>query len=309
MNRRSAVRLMMAAGAGSLVTGRLPGDDDLLIRSEVRLVLLDVSVTNHQGGPVPGLTRENFRIFEDGRPQQITVFDHGDLPVTVGILVDESRSMTAKRPAVITAALTFIAESNPLDEVFVLNFNEKVTAGLPSPQLFSDNREDLRAALFSGVPAGRTALYDAVVAGMDQLGLGMRDKKTLVVISDGGDNASRATRHETLNRIERGIATIYSVGLFDTEDPDRDPAILREFAKISGGEAYFPDKLTEMVPICRRIAHDIRTRYTVGYLPQAGKDLRGVRHIRVDASGGGHSSLTVRTRSSYRYESENPKGK
>jgi len=307
MNRRRAIRTLICAGAGSAFTrlnADTPSDQpgDLIIHSDVRLVLLDVSAKNRKGGFVQELTRENFKVFENGQRQQITVFEHNDLPVTVGIIVDESRSMSPKRGAVLTAALTFIGESNPSDEVFVLNFNDDVTAGLPSPQLFSGNREELRAALFRGVSQGRTALYDAVIAGLEQLEHGKRDKKALVLISDGGDNASRHTRQETLGRIEASIATIHTVGLFDTDDIDRDPGILRKLAQISGGEAYFPDNPPEMVPVCRRIAHDIRMRYTIGYHPPAGKRTNDIRHIRVEASSREHGALITRTRSSYRYD-------
>lgn len=309
MNRRSAVRFLMAAGAGSVldrVWAGTPGDQpDYVLRSEVRLVLLDVSVQRRDGTFVSGLTRENFKVYENNRPQQITVFAHNDLPVTIGILVDESRSMSPKRTAVLNAALTFIAESNPNDQVFVLNFNEKVKPGLPPPQLFSDNREELRGALFNGVAEGRTALYDAVIDGLNQLELGQRDKKALVVISDGGDNASLHTRHETLSRIESSISTIYTVGIFDMDDADRDPGILRQLARISGGRVYFPADITEMIPVCRRIAHEIRERYTLGYLPAsppAGKKENVVRSIRVEAAAPGEPHLIARTRTTYRYD-------
>jgi Ca-activated chloride channel family protein len=309
MNRRSAMRTLISAGAGSLFSPCLfagPGDgddqEDLIIRAETRLVLLDVSVKTPAGGFVSGLSKENFTVVENGRPQPIMTFDDGDMPVTVGILVDESRSMAPKRPAVLTAALTFIGESNPKDEIFVLNFNDKVTPGLLSPTLFSDDIQELRLALFRGVSEGRTVLNDAVVAGLDQLNLGMRDKKALVLISDGGDNASTHTRRETIDRVERSTATIYTIGLFDVDDADRDPGILRQLAGISGGEAYFPPTPADTIPACRRIARDIRARYTLGYVPSAGKSANNVRNIHVGASAPGHGKLIARTRSSYRYD-------
>lgn len=312
MNRRSAVRALLGAGASSIVQRFAAAQQDpgYVIHSEVRLVLLDVRVRNHSGEVVPGLTRENFTVFEDGRPQQITEFGHEDLPVTIGLLVDESRSMAPKRPSVLTAALTFIDESNPQDEVFVLNFNDTVSAGLPPPLLFSGDREQLRAALFRGESQGRTALYDAVVDGLDQLEMGQRAKKALVLISDGGDNCSIHNRRQTFERIERSIATVHTVGLFDLDDADKDPGLLKQLAKISGGEAYFPESGKEMIPVCRSIAHDIRTRYTIGYRPPPGKPGRGLRHVRVRVSAPGHPSLSVLTRTSYRYdESEAPKKK
>lgn len=310
MNRRSAIQTLMGCGAGSLLRRPARGcdDDDFVIRSEARLVVLEVSVKNRGGGFASGLTKDNFRVFENGRPQDITVFDHNDAPVNIGILVDESRSMSPKRVSVLTAALTFIGESNPDDEMFVFNFNDDVQPGLTPPLLFSDDHVELRTALFRGVSQGKTALYDAVWDGLTQLELGKREKKTLVLISDGGDNASHHTRRQTIDRIQRSVATIYTIGIFDQDDSDRDPGILQQIARISGGEAYFPASINEMVPVCKRIAHDIRNCYTIGYHPAAhpvaGKNVRDVRSIRVDASSPNHAGLTTRARTSYRYDPE-----
>jgi VWFA-related protein len=312
MNRRTAVRSLLAAGAGSVLTRlragtsptNLPGEDDGIykLRSEVRLVLLDVSVKDSKGSSVSGLSQENFNILEDGRPQTVTVFDHDDVPVTVGILVDESLSMTPKRSEVLTAAQTFIEESNRRDEIFVLNFNDRVVPGLASEKLFSDDIQELRSALHRGVPEGKTALHDAVVAGLEQLEWGTRDKKTLVVISDGGDNASQHNRQNTLALVKSSIATIYTIGLFEADDPDRDPGILRQLANISGGESYFPSNPSIMVPICRSIAKEIRTRYTIGYHPPTDNGRGSFRNIKVHVSAPGYRRLFVRTRGSYRYD-------
>jgi Ca-activated chloride channel homolog len=316
MNRRKAIQNLIAASAGSIFARLLPAqphDDHLQedprdegeiyrLRSDVRLVLLDVSVKDSKGGFVTGLSKNNFSVSENGRLQPITVFDRGDVPATVGILVDESRSMTRKRGDVLTAAETFIEESNPKDEVFVLNFNDKVVPGLPGGVLFSDNIQQLRAALHRGIADGKTALNDAVASGLQQLELGQRDKKALVVISDGGDNASKHKRREMLAMVESSIATIYAIGLFDPEDPDRDPGILRRLAQISGGESYFPNRPAEMEPICRGIAKEIRRRYTIGYHPPSGKGTRSLRSVSVHVSAPGHGRLTVRTRGGYRYD-------
>ncbi len=175
-----------------------------------------------------------------------------------------------------------------------------VKRGLPPGVLFSDDVQQLRAALNAGIPEGKTALNDAVVAGLEQLELGRRDKKTLVLISDGGDNASKHNRPEMLDLVEKSAATIYTVGLFEQEDPDKDPFILRKLSRISGGETFLPSDPSEMVSVCRRIAKDIRNRYTIGYVPAAG--IASSRHIQVRASAPGHGSLLIRTRASYRYD-------
>lgn len=306
MNRRAAIRNLLIAGAASFVgrsfAGNVPDDDrDFVIRSDVRLVLLDVSVKDHAGGFLTGLSKDNFRIEENGVIQDITVFANNDVPVTVGILIDNSHSMVPKRAEVLAAATTFIEESNPHDEVFVLNFNDTVRRGLPAGMRFSDDVERLRSAIERGFPEGMTALNDAVVDGLEQLRAGRRDKKTLVVISDGGDNASRHTRKQVIEAVEQNIATIYTIGLFDLDDRDRDPGILKRLARISGGQAYFPRGEKGLIDVCRGIAHDIRTRYTVGYTPQA-QNGGPLRHIHVHVSAPGHTSLTARTRTIYRYE-------
>jgi Ca-activated chloride channel homolog len=312
MNRRLAIRILPTLGAGFFLRLRAnseAADDqagqqgDFTLRSEVRLVLLDVSVTGKDGGFVTDLSKENFTVLEDGVPQRISVFDHNDSPVTCGLIVDESRSMTPKRQDVLAAATAFIEASNPRDEIFVLNFNDTVKRGLPEDVLFSDDIAQLRDALYRGVPQGRTALYDAVLDGLEQLELGKQDKKTLVVVSDGGDNVSVHTRQEMLNQIQRSVATIFAIGLYDPDDPDHDLGVLKELAHISGGEAYFPQNPRETMPICRRIAQDIRSRYTLGYHPESSK-IR-LRHIDVRASSAGHGKLHVRARRSYWYEDSN----
>jgi Ca-activated chloride channel homolog len=309
MNRRAAIRILMVAGAGSFLGRPLrvlaPADQpDFTIRSDVRLVLLDVSVKDRDGGLAPGLSKDNFRVDENGARQDITVFANNDIPVTVGLVVDTSRSMMSKRIEVLAAATTFIAASNPHDEIFVLNFNETVKRGLPEGVPFSDDIGQLRAALSRGYPEGRTALNDAVIDGLQQLQQGKRDKKTLIVISDGGDNASHHKRQEMLDAVERSQATIYTIGLFDTGDPDRDPGILKKLARISGGEAYLPDSADDLTETCKGIAKDIRTRYTVGYSPAASNG-GSLRRVRVRVSAPGRPALMARTRLSYRYDQAN----
>jgi Ca-activated chloride channel homolog len=311
MERRRALRQLLLAGAlpllPRLASSRQQQDDKLgfTIHSDVRLVVLDVSVKDHSGGFVSGLIKDNFTVFENGVTQPITVFAHEDLPVTAGILVDESQSMLPKRKDVIAAAEALIAESNSKDEIFVLNFNEYVRRGLPSGQLFSDDLDQLGAALYRGYPAGRTALYDAVIAGLEQLGQGQRDKKALIVISDGGDNASEHHRRDLLEKLDRSSATVYTVGVYDAGDQDRSPGILKYMAGVSGGAAFFPESLSDLTGVCKSIAKEIRTRYTVGYIPKATNG-GPLRHVHVAVSAPEHGKMTAQARSRYWYE-EPPK--
>ena len=267
------------------------------IQTTSRLVLLDVSVKDGSGGFVSGLTKDNFKVFENGKPEAVSQFSNTDNPVTVGIAVDESGSMRPKRPQVITAALVFIQASNPMDEIFVVNFNEKPRRGLPDDVLFSDNPKQLRAALWQGNPEGRTALYDAIEMSLHQLEFGRQAKKTLVVISDGGDNHSTHTEQEVMQDVLTSLATIYTVGIYDEDDPERNEGVLKDLAHVSGGVFYHPKNLEDVVPICRQIAKDIRARYTIGYVPSV--EGKMVRHIKVVATSADHPKLMVRTRTKY----------
>jgi Ca-activated chloride channel family protein len=304
MKRSRGARMWLFAAIACACAGwlvQLPGagqqSSQYTIKTTSRLVLLDVSVKDASGGLVPGLSKENFEIRENGKAQAITQFAHADIPVTVGLVVDESGSMRHKQADVITAALTFIGASNPQDETFVINFNERARRGLPDIQLFSDNLEQLRSALWRGKPEGRTALYDAIDMALHQVDMGRRDKKSLIVITDGGDNVSTHTLDHLMHEVLDSVATIYTIGIYDEDDPDKNPAVLKRIAQISGGGAYFPKKLDEVIPICREIAKDIRTRYTVGYVPEA--EGKPQRHVQVSARSEGGQKLVVRTRTSY----------
>ncbi len=168
---------------------------------------------------------------------------------------------------------------------------------------FSSDVEQLRAALERGVPEGKTALYDAVEQGLEHLKLGRHEKKALVLISDGGDNASSHTRRDIVKLVEERPATIYTVGIYDEDDPDRSPGLLRQLASISGGDAYFPQSVAGMARVCHEIAEDLKVRYTVGYVPQASAGSNnGLRRVRVRVSLPGHETAAVLARSSYRYD-------
>jgi Ca-activated chloride channel family protein len=277
---------------------------DFTIRTTSRLVLLDVSVKDSEGGFVSGLTKDNFKVFENSKPQEITQFANADIPVTVGLVVDESGSMRPKKSHVVTAAVAFIQASNPHDEIFVINFNERPRRGLPDILPFSDDLNTLRAALWNGLPEGRTALYDAMEMALHQLDMGRRDKKTLVLISDGGDNISQHKLPDVMHDVLTSAATIYTIGIFDDDDPDKNPGVLERLARVSGGSAYFPKQLDEIAPICRQIAKDIRTRYTIGFIPVADNG-KPERHIKVVASAPSRAKLVVRTRTSYIFASDN----
>jgi Ca-activated chloride channel family protein len=269
------------------------------ISDNVNLVLLDVSVKDPRGGYASGLARNDFKVFEDGRPQQITEFASADTPVTVGLVVDDSGSMRTKRPQVVLAGLAFAKESNPKDEFFVINFNNHIVRGLPDQIPFTDNLQRLRSALYYGDPAGQTALYDAIAYSLKHLELSRQDKRTLIVVSDGGDNVSRSSLPQLMTLIEASRATIYTIGLFDPEDKDANPGVLRKLAKLSGGEFFRPGTLDEIMPVFHKISVDIRNRYSIGYAPVEIGSKRVLRSIRVTAARSDHRKLIVHTRTVY----------
>ena len=269
----------------------------LTVTSE--LVLLDVSVRDAAGEHISNLSRDNFRIYEDGKLQTIVHCASDDVPVTVGLVIDTSGSMRSKYEEVATAGLVFIRASNRNDETFVVNFGDRVSHGLPDNVPFSSNLLQLRSALSWAVPAGRTALYDAILYSLQYLEKGQCEKKALMLVSDGGDNSSTHGSEEVSRMVRESRATIYTIGIFDADDQDRNPGLLRRLAQISGGESYFPAHLSEVVGICRQIASDIRTRYTIGYVPIRSGEQGSLRKIAVTASTPGGHKLTVHTRTSY----------
>ncbi|HLY62399.1 MAG TPA: VWA domain-containing protein [Terriglobia bacterium] len=289
-----------------------PGDkksSEYKIGVDVNLVVLPVSVIDKKGHRVENLQKDDFKVYEDGAAQQVTVFSHADIPVTMGIVIDDSGSMRPKRAAVNAAALTFVKTSNPQDQVFVVNFNDVYY--LDTPGDFASNIEDLNSALNKIDSRGGTALRDAVYASLDHMKLGNRDKKVLLVITDGEDNASRYTMEELLAHAQKAGALIYTIGLLgDDEDghlfkmrsgeSHRAAKALDSLSKTTGGEVYFPKSLEEVESTCVDIAHNIRNQYTLAYYPTNAKRDGTFRAVRVDATAPNkHDKLVVRTRTGY----------
>jgi VWFA-related protein len=276
-----------------------PAPQSFRISVDVDLVVLQATVRDRNGRFVSDLREQDFEVYEDGRRQSIRLFRHEDIPITVGLVIDHSASMGRKLTDVVEAARTFARSSNPEDELFVVNFNEKVTLGLPAEMGLTNNADVLERAISSKPAIGQTALYDAVDKALGQLQLGGPEKKVLIVISDGGDNASALGLSEVLKKAALSSATVYTVGIFDEEDPDRNPGVLRRLARETGGEAFFPGQLNEVVAICERIARDIRNQYTIGFVSNNTARPGALRAIRIAARAAGKSNLSVRTRSSY----------
>jgi len=270
------------------------------ISVDVALVVLHATVTDRQGGFVSNLGQQDFEVQENGVLQRIRLFSNEDIPVTVGLVVDHSTTMRPKLLEVTAAARTFARSSNGQDEMFVVNFNEKVSLGLPRTTRFTNNTAELEYAITATPTGGQTALYDAIARALEQLQAGSRDKKVLIVVSDGGDNVSAHSLGEVMKLAERSSAVIYTVGVFDEDDPDRNAGVLKRLAQATGGEAFFPGQVNEVVAICARIARDIRHQYTIGYVPSNPARDGAYHAIRVHARTNGQDRLSVRTRTGYR---------
>jgi len=279
-------------------SGRRPSNP-YTIKVSVGLVVLHATVQNHRGNLVSGLDQNDFQVYEDGVLQQIKYFSHEDIPVTVGLVIDNSGSMGPKVSEVVTAALAFARFSNPQDQMFVVNFNEHVRFALPDNTPFTDQPAQLRVALSRIQADGETALYDAIAAALEHLKQGNRDKKVLIVISDGGDDASRHTLDQIMAAARQSDAIIYTLGLFDQNDPDKNPHVLKQLARETGGEVFLPESLSQVVPICEQIAHDIRNQYTIAYVPTNAKRDGTYRAIQVKAEAPHRGRLFVRTRAGY----------
>ena len=284
--------------------------DEFKINVDVNLVVLHATVLDRRGGrPVDDLGRDSFRVYEDGVPQKLSVFSHADIPVTMGIVIDDSGSMREKRPGVNAAALAFVKTSNVQDQAFVVNFNDVYY--LDTPGDFASNLEDLKSALDKIDSRGGTALYDAVNAALDHLKLGNRDKKVLLAITDGEDNASRYTFEQLVATAQKSNAVIYCIGLLGEEQPGglfkmkggeakKAAKVLKQLAEFTGGQAYFPRTLDDVESTCVKIAHDIRDQYTLAYYPSNTRKDGTFRTVRVEALGPDRRTrLLVRTRTGY----------
>jgi VWFA-related protein len=277
-----------------------PSGENFRITINANLVILRATAQDNKGILVSGLDQGSFQVYENGVLQQIKFFSHDDIPVTVGLVIDNSGSMGNKRSEVIAAALAFARSSNPQDQMFVVNFNEHVKFALPEGTLFTDQAPELESALSKIITSGQTALYDAVASALEHLKRGSREKRVLIVISDGGDNASKQNLARIMAMAQNSDASIYTIGIFDEQDEDSNPRVLKQLASDTGGDVFLPRSLKEVVPICEKIARDIRNQYTIAYVPTNRKQDGTYRTIQVTARAAGHRHLSVRTRTGYR---------
>lgn len=287
----------LAAGAQAAPPPAAPARYRILVNSA--LVILPVTVTGRRGQAVAGLSAANFRVYEDGRRQTITVFDAGHAPVTVGLIVDHSGSMAGKLPEVAAAIRAFARSSDPRDQMFVVDFNERASVEPMDGKIFSSNPAMLENALDAVSAGGETALYDAVAVGLRILRRGRWQRRALIVVSDGGDNASHLSFARIRTLARRSDAAIYAIGLVGGPDDQQNPGLLKRLCRATGGIAYFPRAGDSVAAISAAIAGDLRSQYTLGYVPPARTGGRAFRRVTVRVVAPGRGRLTVRTRPGY----------
>ena len=268
-------------------------------RSESELVVLHVNVFDGRSDAVPNLPQTAFRVTEDGKPQTITFFNNEDVPVAVGLIIDNSGSMITRRKMVLAGTQAFAESSHPEDEMFTIVFNENIRPGLPDTLKFTTNAAQVRAGLTRYAPGGRTALHDAVIAALEHLQEATHQKRVLVVLSDGEDNASQHDEAAMLDRARRSDALIYAVSTAELGTGVGNRKLMRRLAEVSGGVAYFPDSEREVVAAFREIAENIRRGYSIGYAPTDGNQDGRYRRVKVTVQAPGAKNLEVRARDGY----------
>ena len=260
--------------------------------------MLPVIVTDKPDQYVGDLKQDQFTVYDNGRKVAVEFFSTEDTPVTVGLVIDASSSVRKKVGDIIAASAAFARFSNPDDELFAVYFNDNVQDALPERgMLLASDAAGLHQALQALVPEGRTSLYDGLIHALDRLASGTRTRKALVLISDGGDNASTATLDQVLAKARASDAAIYTIGVYDDYDLDKNPGVLQSIAKSTGGERFLPRSAGPLMAACQHIAREIRSGYTIGYTPP---DRDGAFHrIRVEVAHDGKRKLTAKTRPGY----------
>ena len=266
-------------------------------RSDTHLVVLHASVADKKGKLLTNLERASFKVYENNQQQEIKLFRREDVPVSLGIIIDDSGSMMNKRARVEAAALAMVRESNPQDEVFIVNFNDDAYLDVP----FTNDIHKLEQGLARIDSRGGTAMRDAINMSLDYTrDKAQKDKKVLLIITDGNDNASTVSLERVVSRANQADTLVYSIGLFTEEEKHeatKAKRALNELTAATGGLAFYPKEVSEVQALAVEIAHDIRNQYTIAYSPANQSFDGSYRQIRVLCDGPGKP--TVRTRSGY----------
>ncbi len=308
MRLLSSLLLLAAAAAAQDPSTQKPDNSVVTITSDVRLVVLPVTVADKSGKLIPNLPQTAFKVFENGAEQPIKVFKREDVPVSLGIIIDNSGSMRDKRIKVETASADLVKASNPQDEVFVVNFNDDAYLDVP----FTSDIKKLEQGLARIDSRGGTAMRDAITMSIDYLKENAKkQKKVLLVVTDGNDTASTGTLEKLVAKAQKAEVLIYAIGLLNEEErreAKKAKRALDELTNASGGVGYYPKELAEVDRIALQVAHEVRNQYTIAYTPTIEALDGSYRAIKVTVTGAGRSAQ-VRTRTGYYAtpDKQNPK--
>src|SRR5262245_16533523 len=301
INRRSIPVAVVILLAVAVALWAQQKEGPAIFTSDTRLVVCHTTVVDKSGHLVTNLTKDAFTVLEDGKPQEIKIFRRKDIPVSLGLIIDNSGSMRDKRAKVEAANLALVKESNREDEVFVVNFNDEAFLDLPHNKDFTNNIKELEEALTRVDSRGGTAMRDALRMSIDHLKeKAHKDKKALVIVTDGNDNSSVISLESLVRAAQQSEVLVYGVGLLGDEErreAQRAQRALKSLAEATGGEVFFPKELAEVDKIAHQVARDIRNQYTIEYTPSntaMDGEYRKIE-VRVNAPG----NLKVRTRSGY----------
>ena len=304
MHRLSSL-LILCSLAGAQ-TSQPPSSEPPTFTADTRLVVLPISVLDHSGKLVTDLPQKAFKVYENGVEQPIKLFKREDVPISLGIIIDNSGSMREKRQKVETASLDLVKASNPQDEVFIVNFNDEAYLDVE----FTNDIKKLQDGVARIDSRGGTAMREAISGAIDYLkAKGKKNKRVLMVVTDGNDNASTISLERLVDRARQSEVLIYAIGLLSEEEHREAKAAqraLNELTRESGGMAYYPKGLAEVDSIALAVAHEIRNQYTIAYSPLNQAMDGSFRQIKVTVNGPGHPQ--VRTRTGY-YASKEEAGK
>ena len=263
-----------------LIGSLLWAQEDTIFKLNVNVDLTEihVSVTDEKDRPIGNLTKENFRVFEDQTEQKLSVFKHEDFPVSLGLVIDNSRSMEPRKERLDAAALSFVRKSNPEDETFIVHFDD--TARLDRD--FTDSIPLLEESLASAKPYGQTAIYDALILALDHMHYSQHPKKAILLMTDGIDNSSQHTLSEAVQATQQSHVAVYTVGLLSASGGQKAEDSLIRIAEASGGRAFFPSTVDEARADMERVARDLREQYTLGYVPSNPSRSGQWRSVRVE---------------------------
>ena len=272
-------------------------DNNFKLNVNVDLTELHVSVTDEKDHPIGNLSRENFRVFEDQNEQMLAVFKHEDIPVSLGLVIDNSRSMEPRKQRLDAAALAFVRKSNAEDETFIVHFDD--TARLDRD--FTNSIPLLEDTLAGVKPFGQTAIYDALILALDHMKHAKEMKKAILLLTDGIDNSSKHTLAEAIDAAKHSEVAVYTVGLLSESGGQKAEDSLIRIAEASGGRAFFPLTVDEARANMERVARDLREQYTLGYIPSNPSRAGQWRSVRVEISPPKGLPRSVKLLANYRH--------